>query len=108
MTPATTATAPAPTQTQSQPSSTAPAQNNSIVTPDNSLSAKVVVWNNVGRFVVLNVAGNQLPSKDQTLFLYRGGLKVGEVKISGEQRDNLVVADLVNGEAQVGDEARDQ
>jgi hypothetical protein len=35
-------------------------------------------------------------------------LKAGEVKISGPQRDNNIVADLVNGDAQVGDEVRDQ
>ena len=34
---------------------------------------------------------------DQILFLYRDGLKVGEVKITGPQRDNDIVADLVTG-----------
>jgi len=42
------------------------------------------------------------------MFLYRNGLKAGEVKITGPQRDNDVVADLVTGTAQVGDEAREQ
>jgi len=49
-----------------------------------------------------------MPKGGQTLFAYRGGLKVGELKISGEQRDNYIVADIVSGDAQPGDDARDQ
>jgi hypothetical protein len=33
-------------------------------------------------------------------------LKVGEVKINGWQHNDNVVADLVAGDAQIGDEAR--
>jgi hypothetical protein len=79
-----------------------------IVTPDNSLAGKVVSYNSVGRFVVLGFPVGQMASLDQTLFLYRAGLKVAEVKITGPQRDNDTVADLVSGDAQVGDEVRDQ
>jgi hypothetical protein len=49
-----------------------------------------------------------MPSVDQRLFIYRRGLKVGEVKITGPQRDHNIVADLSQGEAQAGDEARDR
>ena len=35
-------------------------------------------------------------------------MKVGEVKITGPERDNNIVADLVTGEAQVGSEVRDR
>jgi hypothetical protein len=49
-----------------------------------------------------------MPKLEQSLFLYREGMKVGEVKITGPQRENNTVADLVTGEAQVGDEVRDQ
>jgi hypothetical protein len=79
-----------------------------IVTPDNSLTAKVVSYNAAGRFVVLGFPVGQMPRLEQTLFLYRNGLKVGEVKITGPQRDINIVADLLTGEAQVGDEVRDQ
>ncbi len=79
-----------------------------IVTPDNSLAAKVVSYNATGRFVVLSFPPGQMPKLEQSLFLYRDGMKVGEVKITGPQRDNNIVADLVTGEAQVGDEVRDQ
>lgn len=99
-----------PAAAPSQPPRTtpAPAPAKSIVTPDNSISGKVVAYNSVGRFVVLNFPVGEMAKMDQALFLYRGGLKVGEVKITGPERDNNIVADLVKGEAQVGDEARDQ
>ncbi|MGB7748849.1 MAG: hypothetical protein WBN75_16355 [Verrucomicrobiia bacterium] len=79
-----------------------------IVTPDNSLTARVVSYNAAGRFVVLSFPPGQMPKQEQSLFLYRDGMKAGEVKITGPQRDNNTVADLVTGEAQVGDEVRDQ
>ena len=50
----------------------------------------------------------QLPRIGQTLFLYRNGLKVGQVNVTGPQQDNDIVADLTEGEAQAGDEVRDQ
>ena len=79
-----------------------------VVTPDNSLAGKVVSYNSVGRFVVLNFPTGQMPKMDQSLFLYRAGLKVGEVKITGPQSGSNIVADLTGGNAQVGDEVRDQ
>jgi hypothetical protein len=79
-----------------------------IVTPDNSLSAKVVRYNSVGRFVVLSFPVGQMPQAGQTFFLYRAGLKVGQIRITGPQQDNDTVADLVEGDAQEGDDIRDQ
>ena len=79
-----------------------------IVTPDNSITAKVLSYNVSGRFVVLGFPVGQMPNLEQSLFLYRNGMKVGEVKVTGPQRDNNIVADLVSGEAQAGDEVRDQ
>jgi hypothetical protein len=35
-------------------------------------------------------------------------LKIAEVKVCGPQRDDNIVADLVSGDAEVGDEVRDQ
>lgn len=81
---------------------------NAIVTPDLSFAAKVVSVNNVGRFVVLGFPPEQMPKLQQTLFLYRAGLKVAEVKVTGPQQESNIVADLVNGEAKVGDTVRDQ
>jgi hypothetical protein len=79
-----------------------------IVTPDNSLSAKVVRYNSVGRFVVLSFPVGQMPQTGQMLFLYRAGLKVGQIRITGPEQDNDTVADLVEGDAQEGDDVREQ
>jgi len=98
---------PAPTSAYLAPA-TPPATFNPIVTPDNSLTARVAAYNSTGRFAVLSFPVGRMPNMDQTLFLYRAGLKVGEVKVTGPQRDNDIVADLVTGTAQVGDEVRDQ
>ena len=81
---------------------------NSIVTPDDSITATVAMYDATGRFVVLNCPADKMPKTDQVLFLYRDGLKVGEVKVTGPQRDNSTVADLTSGEAKIGDEVRDQ
>jgi len=86
--------------------STAPSP--TIATPDNSLTAKVVDYNSVGRFVVLSFPVGEMPKTGDTLFLYRAGLKVGQVKVTGPQRNTNTVADLVDGNAQVGDEVRSQ
>jgi hypothetical protein len=79
-----------------------------IVTPDTSIVGKVVAYNSAGRFAVLSFPAGPMPRQDQGIFLYRGGLKVGEIKITGPQRDNNTVGDLVTGDAQIGDEVRDQ
>jgi hypothetical protein len=96
---------PARTARPATPAAVAPQP---IVTPDNSLTARVVSYNASGRFVVLSFPVGQMPRLDQSLFLYRDGMKVGEVKITGPQRENNIVADLVTGEAEVGSEVRDQ
>lgn len=79
-----------------------------IVTPDTTLLAKVVAANDVGRFVIVGFPNNQMPQLQQILFLYRAGLKVAEVKIIGPQDGNNIVADIVSGDAKVGDTVRAQ
>ena len=79
-----------------------------IVTPNYSLAAKVISVNLTGRFVVLSFPASQMPKVEQTLFLYRDGLKVAEVRVTGPQQDNDTVADITSGEAKVGDAVRDQ
>jgi hypothetical protein len=94
---------PGPAPTASIPANPAP-----IVTVDNSLTAKVVRYNSTGRFVVLSFPVGQLPQTGQTFFLYRSGMKVAQIKITGPERDNDTVADITEGDAQVGDEVREQ
>jgi hypothetical protein len=79
-----------------------------IVTPENALVGKVALVNSTARFVVLNFPLGKMAAADQHLSLYRRGLKVGEVKVTGPAREDNIVADLVAGEAEVGDEARSQ
>ncbi len=85
-----------------------PVPKNLIVTPDNALVGKVVRVNPNGSYVVLNFPVGRLPALQQRLNLYRLGLKVGEVKVSGPQRDDNIIADVTSGEAAVGDEVRDR
>lgn len=64
--------------------------------------------NSAGRFVVLTFPPGQVPPADQVLSLYRVGTRVGEVKVTGPQVDEHVVADLVSGDAQPGDSVRNR
>ena len=82
------------------------AAGDTVVTPDMSLAAKVVAYNTVGRFVVLNFPADKMPKLQQTLFLYRTGVKVAEVKVTGPQQENNIVADLTSGDPKVGDTVR--
>ena len=81
---------------------------NLIVTPGNALSGKVLKVNPGARFVVLSFPIGKLPGVDQQLSVYRHNLKVGEVKVTGPQREDNIVADISAGEAQVGDDVRDR
>ena len=118
--PAATRPAPRPAPAQTRPNATkpvnkAPAKNpvqpapsQSNVTPDSSLTAKVVTYNAVGRFVVLSFPVGQMARTEQSMAVYRNGVKVGELRITGPQRDNNIVADVVKGDARAGDEVRDR
>ena len=104
-------TNPGPTPTN--PSPLAPAQTSPsqpppkfIVTPVTTPSGKVVRVNENARFAVLNFPVGTMPVLESRLNVYRRGLKVGEVKVTGPQQDDNTVADIVTGEVQVGDELR--
>jgi len=86
----------------------APPEQKLIVTPSDSRTGKVVKLNPVGRFVVLNFPVDQVPAPEQVMAVYRRGLKVGEVRITGPQLDDNIVADLIAGEANAGDEVREK
>lgn len=77
-----------------------------IVTPANVLSGRVIRSNPNMGFVVLEFPVGQMPALEQRMIVYRGGLKTGELRIVGPQRDDKIVADLVVGEAAEGDEVR--
>ncbi len=69
-----------------------------------SNSGKVAMVNLNARFVVMTFSIGDVPPINQKLHVYRNGLKVAEVKVTGPRRDNNTVADLLSGEAQVNDD----
>ena len=78
-----------------------------IVTPAHGTTGRITSINSAVRYVVVSYAvGVPLPPLEQRLSVYRAGLKVAEIKISGPHRDTHTVADIVAGECQVGDEVR--
>jgi hypothetical protein len=76
------------------------------VTPESAVRGKVVLVNKTAQFVVLNFPLGRMAQIDQRFDLYRHGLKVGEIRVTGPQREDNIVADLLAGEAEVGDDAR--
>ena len=79
-----------------------------IVTADNRLTGKVARVNGEGRFVVMTFPIGHLPSLQQRLGVFRLGLKVGDIRVTGPQLDDSVVGDILAGDAQPGDEVRAQ
>jgi hypothetical protein len=77
-----------------------------LVTPDLNPVGHVALVNNEARFVVINFPPGTVPQAGQPMTVNHRGVKIGEVKITGPQRDTDTVADLVNGEAYVGDEVK--
>lgn len=93
-------------KSNSNPFANAPGRTNLIVTPAATLPGKVVSVNPNARYAVIRFPIGQLPRLEQRMNVFRGGLKVGELKISGPQRDTYSVGDIVAGECQVADEVR--
>jgi hypothetical protein len=79
-----------------------------IVIPDEGLDGKVSWFDPNLRFVVITFRVGRLPAIDRRLSVYREGLKVGEIKITGPQRDDSIVGDIVTGAAGPGDTVRDR
>jgi hypothetical protein len=77
-----------------------------IVTPDTSPTGTVARVNSAARFVILTFPVGSMPPVGQLLYVYRHGLKVGEVRVTAPQQDDNTAADIVTGEAALGDEIR--
>jgi len=69
---------------------------------------RVALVNMEARFVVLSFPAGPVPPPGERLSITHRGLKIGEVKITGLRRDYDTVADLTEGEANVGDEAKEE
>jgi hypothetical protein len=78
-----------------------------IVTPSAANAGRITSVNPAARYVVITYPiGVALPAIERKLDVYRSGLKVAEVKITGPSRDLNTVADITAGECQPGDEVR--
>jgi len=75
---------------------------------DDTLTGEVVRVNTKARFVVLSFPVPRMPEIGQRFSVWRTNGVVGELRISGPQRDETTVADIVTGECQRGDEARER
>lgn len=77
------------------------------VRADNSVGGKVASVNPTLRFIVMDFPLRRMPAFEQRLNVYRGGQKVGEVKVTGPSLDTTIAGDIIMGEAQIGDEVRE-
>jgi hypothetical protein len=75
------------------------------ITPALGAVGRVEMVNAEGRFVVLSFPPGHVPPPGQSWRINHRGLKIGRVKITGPQRAIDTVADIVEGEANLGDEA---
>jgi hypothetical protein len=77
------------------------------VVPAAGIKGKVAMANPSARHVIITFPLGQLPPLDRRFNVYRGGLRVGEVRITGPMRDIHIAADILAGDCQVGDEVRE-
>ena len=77
-----------------------------IVSPTTVANGRIIRVNPGTRYVIVSYSFGNVPSVDRRLNVYRNGLKVAEIKTNDIRRDTNVVADIVAGECQVGDEVR--
>lgn len=82
--------------------------NTFIVTPEEGLHGRIASVNANLRFVVLTFPIGQMPAVDARLNVYRNGNKVAELKVTGPQREDNTVADVVSGDPIAGDEVRQE
>ena len=69
-------------------------------------TGKVVRVSLVARFVVMTFPIGIVPAIDRRLNVYRKGVKVAEIKVTGPQRDTDTVGDILSGNVEVNDEVR--
>jgi hypothetical protein len=77
-----------------------------VVTQETMLVGKVISVKADLGFAVLNFPVGSVPGFDRHLSVYRQGVKIGEVKVTGPQQEDNIVGDIVSGQVQPGDEIR--
>ena len=95
-----------PAPINAQGSSPTVTNNNQVITLSGQTVGKVYSVNQVARFVILDYGLNPLPPLDQRLNVYRNGVRVGEIKVTGPVMNGNIAADIVAGEVRKDDEAR--
>ncbi|MGD1086779.1 MAG: hypothetical protein ABSA47_18735 [Verrucomicrobiota bacterium] len=85
-----------------------PAPAKTVVTPDLRPVGQVELVNAQGRFVVISYPPGAVPKPGLRLNVWRNGLKVGEVKVGDQERDNNTVADILAGDVKVHDQTREE
>jgi hypothetical protein len=78
-----------------------------IVTPGGTVAGRVALVNARARFVVLSYPMGAVPPVGKQLHIYRNGLKVGEVRVTGPVMDINTSADIIAGECEQGDVAQE-
>ncbi|MFM1943328.1 MAG: hypothetical protein RI897_2310 [Verrucomicrobiota bacterium] len=85
--------------TANRPSSTPPAE----VLPDERPRGRIVTVNLPLRYVVMDFELSTPPEIGQRMDVFREGLKIGEVQLSGPIMGSAAAGDIVTGQAAVGD-----
>lgn len=77
------------------------------INPITPVQGRVTFVNPKFRFVIVDFTFHQMPRLEQRLGVYRGGERVGEVRISGPAEGPAIVADIMMGTASLGDLVRE-
>jgi hypothetical protein len=77
-----------------------------VIKPDLRSAGQVAMVNVAARFVVISFPPGSVPPVQSELNVYRNGLKVGTLKVTGPQRENNTVADIISGDIHLHDEVR--
>jgi len=77
-----------------------------VAKPMAIVSGRIDSVNPKGRYVVISFQIGTMPPLDSRLTVYRAGVKVAELKVTPPQQNNFTAADIIEGECQIGDEAR--
>lgn len=74
--------------------------------PIREIRGRILNRNDQARFVVIELIFSPVPELGRKLSVIRDGAKVGELRTSRWSRGDLVAADIIEGDAQPGDEIK--
>ncbi|MHB1307661.1 MAG: hypothetical protein ACYDC1_05220 [Limisphaerales bacterium] len=81
-----------------------PRSRSGVLTPVERITGRVTAFNAQAQFAIVDFSFNALPAPGQFLEVHRGGRLVGRVRCSRWSQAGFAAADLIEGEAQPGDE----